>query len=33
MSVIVIVNLASQWMKLSLDANGISTGARVVVEL
>ena len=33
MSVFVMVNQVSQWMKLSLDANGISTGARAVVEL
>ena len=29
----VIVNQVSQWMKLFLDANGISTGAKAVVEL
>ena len=33
MSVVVIVSQVSQWMKLSLDASGISTGARAVVEL
>ena len=33
MLVIVIVIPVSQWMKLSLDDSGISTGARAVVEL